>query len=167
MVVTAIVGVIGLATLTSAVTRPHIERLGTGIIVRRECVRIWLHPALYELAGRLSDQELRSQDAFARNTEQPGLTNAWYVITIRLIQADGKDAVVSSIHHPFQTGPAFSSEFPDVLATAAGRPPRTGPVDYSAAEVGVVPERLLSLDPRAAFDELQTFKSSTGREEAP
>jgi hypothetical protein len=168
MVVTAILGIGGLSALTVSVTKPEQDSPYAGITVRRECVSLWLHPALHDLASRLAQSaELQSREAFVRNAEQPGLKDAWYIITLRLVQANGKSAIVSVIQRPYESLPAFSSEFPDVLATAAGRPPHSALVDYSRAEVGIVPARLLSLDPREAFEELRMLERLPTAHTAP
>jgi hypothetical protein len=157
MLVTSILGIIGLAALSNSVVRPKADSPNGGMIVRWECLNVWLHPALYDLARRFSESgELPSQEALLRNAEQPGLKEAWYILTLRAVQANGQSAVISMIRRPYETAPAFSDEFVDVLATAAGRPPRSARIDYLRAEIGVVPDRLLSLDPREAFDELRT-----------
>jgi hypothetical protein len=163
MLVTAILGIIGLWRLGISVTQPQIKPLDSGTIVRSECVSIWLHPALDDLAARLSEsRELQSQEAMVRNAERPSLKNAWYIITLRSVQANGKFAVISIIRHPYGDLPQFTSDFPEVLATAAGTPPRTGGVDYSVALVGVIPDRLLSLDPRDALEELRSLERVPG-----
>jgi hypothetical protein len=167
MVVLAILGVIGLGALTRSVTRPQVEPLDRGMIVRRECVRNWLHPALDELARRLSEAELRSPEALARTGEQPGVKYAWYIMTLRLTQANGNVAVISTIHHPYQAATAFSYMLADFLATAAGRPRRDAQIEYSTAEVGVVPDRLLALEPREAFDELQMLECAPSKGSRP
>jgi hypothetical protein len=164
MAVTAIAGIIGLAALARTVTRPQLEPLA-GVSIRWECACIWLHPALYDLARRSGESgELRSHDALVRLAEQPGLKDSWYVITERGIKSDGSAAVISFIRRPFEMMADLTTEFPDVLATAAGKPPRSTEVDYSRAEVGVVPDRLLSLNPREAFYELQMLGSIPRKE---
>src|SRR5262245_62069058 len=90
MVVTGILGAIGLGALFHSVTRPQSEPLAGGMIVRAECIRIWLHPALDALARRLSEAELRSPEALARHAADSGISNAWYITTLRLTLADGK-----------------------------------------------------------------------------
>jgi hypothetical protein len=168
MVVIAILGIGGLSALTVSVTRPEQESPYAGITVRHECVSLWLHPALHDLARRLAESaELQSREAFVRNAEQPGLKNAWYIITLRLVQANGKSAILPRIQRPYEYLPAFSTEFPDVLATAAGRPPHSADVDYSRAEVGIVPARLLSLDPREALEELRMLERLPTARTAP
>jgi hypothetical protein len=168
MAVTAIAGIIGLAALAINVTRPPVATPGAGATVREECVSICVHPTLHDLAKRLSESgELRSQEAYIRNAAQPGLKGAWYIITFRLIQADGNEAFISQIQRPFESIPAFSTEFSDVLATVAGNPPSDGQIGYSGAAVVVVPDRLLSLDPREAFDELQLLGCIPRNEKGP
>jgi hypothetical protein len=48
----------------------------------------------------------------------------------------------------------FYAELPQVLATAAGEPPRD-PVTGLTVKVGVIPDRLRDADPRAVLDELR------------
>ncbi|MGO9471645.1 MAG: hypothetical protein ACLQVF_46780 [Isosphaeraceae bacterium] len=60
----------------------------------------------------------------------------------------------------------FWSEFPDVLATAAGKPPRYPLTDFTTAKVFVIPDGFLESDPREVLDDLRMLEQLPGPREA-
>ena len=73
-------------------------------------------------------------------------------------QVNGETAVITTIRRPYDLIEPFYAEFPGVLAIAAGKPPHNPLTDFSRAKVGVIPDRLLDADPRAALDELRMLE---------
>ena len=74
--------------------------------------------------------------------------------------------MLSFIRRPDEMMPPFFDEFPDVLAATAEMPP-PGLTDFSKATVGVIPDRLLDIDPRKMIDELRMLEHLPGQEKEP
>ncbi len=160
-------GAIGLVRLAYHVTTLASERHG-GIIIRNEVISLWMHRALFDLAHRPEySTPCRSLEEFRRYAEERGLEKAWYVLTIRAFQVDGGTAVISTIRRPYEMNESYYSEFPDILATAAGKPPRNSPIDFTKAKVGVIPRRFLDADPRAVVEDLRMLESRPSKETEP
>ena len=159
----AIAGAVGLVLLAYHVTTPESEGNG-GIIVHSEVISLWMHPALFDLAQRPEDvAACRSLEGFRRYAEERGLQKAWYVLTVKGIQVDGGAAVMSMIRWPYELVEPSYAEFPDMLATAAGKPPRHPMTDFTKVKVRVIPTRFLDADPRAVLYELRMLEHSPAR----
>src|SRR5262245_4778851 len=128
---------------------------GGGVDERPEIVEIWLPKALYDLVndepGALSvgsGAELRSR------LKGGGSEPVWIAFRVRHHPKHGRSTDIRHFRYPWdETGPAFQQCL-DVLATAAGKPPRYPTVDFSGAKVGIIPDRLMGRDPRDVLDEL-------------
>ena len=154
----AIPGAIGLVRLAYQVTTPQTEGNG-GIIVRSEVVSIWMHPAHFELAQHPSEAAAcRSPQDYRRYVDERGLEKAWYVITANSFQINGETMVLSTIRWPYDMNEPYFSEFPAILAIAAGKPPTNPFTDFIKAKVRLIPSRLLHADPRAVIDELRMLE---------
>ena len=160
-------GALGLAFFSVHVTTPNPQPNG-GIKMPYEVVSLWLHPALYDLANRPSESAaIQSQDAFQEYAERRGIRQAWYIVTLREFQANGKAVVTSSICRPYDMMPAYFFEFADIMAAASGHPPHYPNVDYSTAFVGVIPDRFLRTDPHQTLDELRKLEQQPKQAETP
>jgi hypothetical protein len=127
---------------------------GSGITVRVEVLHLWLPEALINLVGQRSEtsvvlthQELRTY------LERRGRENLWYALTTRRHQVNGGMAEITLIRHPYDDPQQFG-ELLDVLATAAGNPPRDPPLYYTAAAVHILPEALAQREPREVVEGL-------------
>jgi hypothetical protein len=149
------------------VTTPQSEGNG-GFIVHNELISLWLYPGLLELARRPEDRAAcRSPEGFRRYARERGLEKAWYVFTAKSFQVNGGTMVTSTIRRPYDMNEAFYSEFPGVLAIAAGNPPYDPLIDFTKVKIGVIPRRFLDADPRAVLDELRMLECGPGEGPAP
>jgi hypothetical protein len=85
--------------------------------------------------------------------ERRGQTDLWYALTTRGRQVNGAIADITVIRHPHRDSEHFQ-EFLEVLATAAGDPPHDPTLDYSGAEVHILPRELSDREPREVVEEL-------------
>ncbi len=140
-------GAIGLIRLARHVMTAESPSNG-GIVVRNEVISLWMHPALFDLAQRPCESAAcRSREGFRRYAGARGLEKAWYVITAKGFQINGETMVVSTIRRPYDMSEPFYSEFPGILAIAAGKAPRDPMTDFTKAKVGIIPSRFLDADP--------------------
>jgi hypothetical protein len=115
---------------------------GAGVIVRSQVIHLWLPEILVDptrtecpaLVGQ-THQELKK--ALECREQQ----NLWYAITVRGYQVNHLAGDISFIRYPYRE-PEHFQELTDVLATAAGSPPRHPSADYSAAVVNIMPAGL-------------------------
>jgi hypothetical protein len=83
---------------------------------------------------------------------------AWYAMTTRGYQLNGRAAEITFIRWPRESSEHFG-EYQDVMATAAGTPPDHPGLDFSRAKVVVFSDSLLKADPREVVTELTTQSS--------
>ena len=127
---------------------------GAGIVVRSEVDIIWLPQALLKLAQRQTELPVtRSLEELQTYLKQQGLANPWYALKYRSYQVNGEVAEVTLIRRPLES-PEHFGEFQNVMAAAAGKPRKEPGLDFSLATVVMIPERLLTADPREAVIEL-------------
>jgi hypothetical protein len=159
-----VVGTVALIRLAIHVSNPVHQAVGdggiSGKIVQIELSSLWLHPALYALAHHPPESDaLDSQEAFRSYARKNGLEHTWYIFKTQQVLADGRISVSPTIRHPFRMPDGKFSEFPAVLATAAGKPLVLPAVyDLSTAEVFVIPKNLLSIDPIQALPDLELLE---------
>jgi hypothetical protein len=157
-----VVGTVALIRLAIHVSNPVHQAVGDGGNSGEvERISLWLHPALYALAHHPPESDtLDSQEAFQSYARQNGLERTWYIFRTQQVLADGTISVIPTIRHPFRMPDHQFSEFPVVLATAAGRPPvlPADCRDFSTAKVFVIPEELLSIDPIQALPDLELLE---------
>jgi hypothetical protein len=112
---------------------------GDGIIVSSHVVHIWLPEPLAAWAKQNSRSfsEL-SRDNLHKIVERQDHQSFFYAFTVQALQADGYREGISFVRHPYRE-PENAQEFVDILATAAGVPPRYPALDYSRAKVHFVP----------------------------
>ncbi len=160
-------GAIGLVRLAHHVTTSK-PQLSGGVVVRSELISLWMHPALFDLAQRPSESAAcRLLEGFRRYAQERGLEKAWYVITAKGFQIDGETMVVSTIRRPYDMIEPVYSEFPDILAIAAGKPPRDPRTDFTKVKIGIIPDYLLVADPQAMLDELRMLEGLSREETEP
>jgi hypothetical protein len=149
------------------VTTPRSEG-NPGIIVHSEVISLWMHPALFDLAQRPEHvAACRSLTGFRRYAEEKGLENSWYLITAKALQVNGETIILNTIRRPYEMVEPLYSEFPAMLAIAAGKPPPAPFIDFASAKLGVIPSRFLEADPGAILDELRTLELCPDRETVP
>lgn len=123
-------------------------------MVRSDVDTILIPASLEDLARGLSDfDSLESHDDFKSCLQRQGLEKTWYAIIYRVIQSNGAVVVMPVYGRPFEE-PSRAHEFRAVLATIRGNPPRHTYVDYSAATIGTIPEKLARSEPSEAITEL-------------
>jgi hypothetical protein len=159
MVLVFSAGAIGLFGFSIHVTRQDRElepanRPGAGIIVRSEPIHLWLPQALAELAQRQSQSPVvRTHEELRRFLETEDRQDLWYARTTRGHQVNGEVVDITVIRRPYDD-PIHFSELLDVVATAAGKPPRDPEADYSEASVHILAQELLKREPREVMAEL-------------
>jgi hypothetical protein len=127
---------------------------GSGIIIRSEVVALWIPRALHDLAqseagapGFLAPEALRIE------LKRRGLKDAWYALTYRGHQFNGEFVEITRIRRLSEAADHLD-ELQDVMATAAGTPPRDEGRHYSQARVEVIPDTLQAVVPREAVTRL-------------
>ncbi len=157
----SIAGVVGLSRVDFQTARPAPENLpdgppGSGIVVRVEVTTIWLSQGLFDLAQRKTDPAVfASHEELRTRLDRVGLGAAWYAMTTRGYQLNGRAAEITFIRRRRDSSEDFG-EYQDVMATAAGRPPDHPGLDFSRARVVVFSDRLLIADPVEVVTELTT-----------
>jgi hypothetical protein len=171
IVVVFVTIVIGLKQFSAVIPQPGAapefsDAPGSGVIVRSEVIHLWLPKTLVELARSESPTLVaRTHQELKKSLERRGQENLWYAITVRGHQVNHLAVDMSFIRHPYRE-PEHFQELMDLLASAAGSPPRRPSADYSAAVVHIMPagmsrqEWLEATQPssllrRAAPDELK------------
>jgi hypothetical protein len=166
MMIVFVAGVVGLARLSFHVARQAqklepADRPGAGIIVRSELLHLWLPQALTELAKRQSQSRVvRTHEELRRFLELQDRKDMWYALTIRGHQVNDNFVDLTFIRRPYDD-PLQFPEFLNILATAAGHPPRDPDADYSNASVHILAQELLKSEPREVMAELLSHPSPT------
>jgi hypothetical protein len=147
---------------TKAPNPARIEPPGSGIVVRSEVVAIWMPRALRELAmqdgGPAAAVAPLALEAYL---ERKGWKPAWYALSYRAHQVNGKFAETTQIRR-LSEAPDHVDELEAVMATAAGKPPRFEDRDFLHARVEIIPEMLQGVDPREAIDRLLADRVGDG-----
>jgi hypothetical protein len=127
---------------------------GDNIMIRCEVVHLWLPPALIELSHRRSQSRLTHDGKeFQRFLELPDHKDLWYAFCMRGHLVNGQCYDIRIIRWPCHEPREFP-ELSEVLATAAGNPPRDSTIEFSGASVHVIPDELLEREPREIIAEL-------------
>jgi hypothetical protein len=95
----------------------------------------------------------RSFEELQTDLGRNGWRAAWYALTYRGHQVNGGSGEITQIRRLSEAADHLD-ELQAVMATAAGRPPRSGGRDFSHARVEVIPDTLRALDPREAITRL-------------
>jgi hypothetical protein len=156
---TVIAGVFAISRLDFHEAKPDVDVLpdgapGSGIVDRTEVTRIWLPQGLYDLAKREGETPaVRSHEELQTHLDRLGKGASWYVLAFRHHQADGRVTTIHQIRRPRETPQSFG-EFMDAMATVAGIPPKRTELDFSKAQVSVIPDTVSTADPREIIPEL-------------
>jgi hypothetical protein len=127
---------------------------GSGIIVRTEVTALWIPCALRDVAQGEADAPIfRSSEALQTELKRRGLNDAWYALTYRGHQVNGEFREITQIRRLSEAADHLH-ELQDVMAAAAGRPPRHAARDFSNARVEVIPDARQAIDPREAITRL-------------
>ena len=130
------------------------DRPGSGIIVRSELLRLWLPQTLTELAKRQSQfRVVRTHEELQRFLELQDRKDLWYALTMRGHQVNGDFVDITFIRWPYDD-PLHFPELLEILATAAGNPPRDPDADFSTASVHIIANDSLNREPREVIAEL-------------
>ncbi len=156
-----IAGILGLSRVDFQSTRPAPEHLpdgspGSGIVARVEVTAIWLPQGLFDLAQRKTGAAVfASHEELQTHLDRLGLGTAWYAITSRGHQLNGRAEEITFIRWPGESPEQFE-QYEEVMAMAAGRPPDHAGLDDSHANVTVFSDSLLKANPREVVGELTT-----------
>jgi hypothetical protein len=159
MILVFAAGVMVLAGVSAHVARRTQEvepanQPGAGIIVRTDVLRLWLPQEVTELSKRQSQSlVVRTHEELQRFLELQDRRRLWYALTIRGHQLNGKVVDLKFIRWPYGD-PRHFPEFLDILATAAGHPPRDPNTDYSKASVSIIAQEVTKREPHAVMAEL-------------
>jgi hypothetical protein len=162
MLITLAAGSAGLAYFAGHVAQVHErdehEKHAKATTVRHyAAVRVWLPQTLIEVARRRSAHPpIRTHEEVQRILEVERLREVWYALTIREHHDNGGFNDLTVIRRPYDD-PRHFSEFPHVLAAAAGKPADDPTVDFSLVSVTVVPEDFRDRTPHEVIgDALRT-----------
>jgi hypothetical protein len=159
MILVFAAGVMGLAGLSVHVApRTHevepANQPGAGIIVRTDLLCLWLPQELTELSKRQSQSlVVRTHEDLQRFLELQDRRQLWYALTFRGHQLNGKVVDLTFIRRPYDD-PRHFPEFLNILATAAGNPPRDPDADYSQASISIIAQEGTKREPHAVMAEL-------------
>jgi hypothetical protein len=127
---------------------------GSGITVRTEVISAWIPRTLQELAGPDSGPPLTaSPAALAAALDRRGLGAAWYALTYRNHQLNGRSAEVTQLRR-FREATAHPEELGAVLSALADRTRGLAARQGIRMELHLIPDPLLACDPRLAFARL-------------
>jgi len=159
MVFVLVAPVIAFTWLDSRASRPSRvlepdDKPGSGVTVRADVLHLWLPETLIDLAGHQPESSVpQTHHELQTFLERRGQEKLWYALTTRGYQVNGGIADITVIRHPHGARQHFQ-EFLDILATAAGNPPRYPTLHYSGAEVHILPGEVLERDPSEVVEEL-------------
>jgi hypothetical protein len=131
------------------------DQKGAGADERSEIVEIWLPQVLYDLVNDEPEMTVVGSSAELRSRlKGNGSAPDWIAFRVRHYSRDGRSTDVRHFSYACdETGQAFQQCL-DLLATPAGKPPHYPPVNFSAANVGIIPDPLIQRNPRDVLDEL-------------
>jgi hypothetical protein len=158
MLIALAAGSAGLAYFAGHVAQVHErdehEKHAKATTVRHyAAVRIWLPQTLIEVAKRRTAQPpIRTHEELQRILEVERLREVWYALTVREHHDNGGFNDLTVIRRPYDD-PRHFSEFPHVLAAAAGKPADDPTVDFSLVSVRVVPEDFRDRTPHEVIGE--------------
>jgi hypothetical protein len=154
-VVLLVAGVFGVICVSFQAAAPPPEgQLGSGHVLRTDVTAIWLPQPLHDLARSESGPHVvRSSEELRTYLERHGMNAAWYALTSRGYRVDGDSAMITQVRR-ISEAPEHIEEFQEVMSTAAGNPPRSESRDFSHATVSIIPDELLTADPRTGVAEL-------------
>jgi hypothetical protein len=135
-----------------------VEPPGSGVNSKTEVVVIWMPRSLLDLARDQTGSSMhRSPEDLQTYLEQHGWRTAWYALTYRAHQVDGRSAEITQIRLLTEAAEHLD-EFQAVMAAAARRPTRLEGWDHSRANVVVIPDAFQCVDPREAITALMTAR---------
>jgi hypothetical protein len=127
---------------------------GSGIVVHTEVTAIWLPQALLDLARQQGGPpEFRSTEELQTFLRRSGCTAAWYALTYRHYLVNGQSAEMTQTRL-LSDAAEYLEELQAVMATSAGKPPRSEGSDFSHTRVEVIPDRMQGIDRREAIARL-------------
>jgi hypothetical protein len=159
MAAVVVIGTMGIIWLSFKVSRPDHNPAnepgrGASDLTHSEVDRIFVPKALEELARSPTNlAALDTDDSIQRWLQQHGLEKAWYAITFRQFQKNGEHKWLTTHCRPYEN-PTKVLEFRYVLEALSGDPPTTPLVDYSTAEIVVIPPEIAAKEPAGAIAEL-------------
>ncbi len=159
MILVFAAGLMGLVGLSFHVARrahevEPVDQPGAGILVHSELLRLWLPQELTELSKRQSQSlVVRTHEELQRFLELQDRRRLWYALTFRAHQLNGKVVNLTFIRWPYDD-PHHFPEFLNILATAAGNPPRDPDADYSNASISIIAQEATKREPHAVMAEL-------------
>jgi hypothetical protein len=153
--VVAIAGGFGLTWVSFRAGSPGPEDPpNSGIVVRTEVTEFWIPQAIHDVAQSEAGATIfHSPEALQTELERRGLNDAWYALTYRGYQVNGDSAETTQVRR-ISEAPNHIEEFQDMMATAAGHPPRHEGRDFSQVKVGIIPDTLLTANPLNAVSQL-------------
>jgi hypothetical protein len=153
--VVGIAGIVGLVSVSFQAEAPGPDVSGgSGIIVRTEVTALWIPRALHDVAqSEAGAPVFLSPEALLTELRRRGLNAAWYALTFRVHQVNGESGEITQIRRLIDAAD-YLDELQAVIATAAGRPPRSEDGGFSHARVEVIPDTLQTVDPREAVTRL-------------
>ncbi len=120
------------------------DRPGSGMTVHSQVLHIWLPEPLADMAqGKFPPGVAQSHHELRQALERKGHQDLWYAYAVRLLQDNGATTEILFIRHPYSEPERFQ-DFLDILATAAGKPPRYLAADYVGAKLQVLPGTISS-----------------------
>jgi hypothetical protein len=115
------------------------DRPWDGVTGSLQVTEIWLPEPLFSLSKRetwsLREQRYQQLREISKSENNRDL---FYALTTHSRQTNGEVKSSQSIEYPFRERGRLQ-ELVEVLAAAAGDPPKYGPIDYSTAVIHVVP----------------------------
>jgi hypothetical protein len=124
----------------------------SGLIVKSEVIVIWMPRALHDLARRQAGPLVnRFSEELHAYLGQNGWRAGWYALRYRCHQVNGESTEITQIRRLSEAADHLD-ELEDVMAAAAGRPPRYEA--FSHARVEIIPDTLQAVDPREAITRL-------------
>ena len=156
-------GLISFASHVSKQDQKHADtdKRGGDMPLRFEIPRIWLPPVLVELAKHEpSTGVINSHEDLRQRLELRGQENVWYAMQLRGHYDDGLIVDTPIVRRPY-TAPQSFPELLEILSIVAGKSPGEPTDRFMATVVSLLPESLLTRDPRDAVADLLHDPAST------
>jgi hypothetical protein len=131
------------------------DRPDGDIAVMSQVLDIWLPEPLVDLAKReFQPCGLNRDEGLEKVLDRKEYQDLFHAFTVRGFQSNSDAVIVTYVRYPYHVSEHYQ-ELVDLLATAAGSPPRYAGMDYSGTTIHIVPAGTSRQDLLAAIQETQ------------
>jgi hypothetical protein len=136
---------------------------GSGVIIGSEATAVWLPESLIELARERRDSlRALTYEELRTALQRRGQQDLWYVLTLRVHQADQGVTEISYIRRPYRDIDDFG-ELVEILVMAAGNESQSRPERFADLQIQVLSREQSQRAPREVVEELLRQQAPSSR----